>query len=247
MSRKIIISISALMLLFVACKKDPFLLHKGDTGLCFHGLIQPRTMKVDGVVEHRFYRYDSLTYSFRYEVAEAVMKDTVFVKMNITGLAPQKDGTFGIRVSEKSTAQPGVHYDLPESYIFSAGAYQDSFPVILYRENLPAGSGVSLILDLETTPDFPLTIEEWSSIQLYITDEYYKPWCWDALINAYLGYFHPLKIQKIIESIGSSRVDVYRFSVSSDTWGATMMSVKNYFMKNEILDENGIRVVVPGM
>lgn len=230
-----------------SCNKNEFKLYTDDNGLYFQEITEERAKK-DGQFSYSVYHdvVDSLSYSFKYENEAGEIVDTVYVKVKINGVAPERSQEYEIEVDPGSSAIEGVHYKLPESFSFSAEAYLDSFPVVLYRTDLPRNGGVSLELRIQRNANFPFTIDEFSTVKIHISDTYYKPWYWDRYVNFNLGDFHPLKMQKIIETIGTHRVDLWRCTSTILKWDSVIGgTVYWYFVKNEIYDEDGNRVTVP--
>lgn len=246
MQRKLIIYILFLVVVVTACEEDTFKVYDDPNGCYFETPYEVRPKKYSNQFD---YYYDEATtknyqYCFKYADDE-VMQDTVWTRVALNGVASTRDLAYKVRATEASTAQVDVHYKpLADEYTFRKGRYSDSLQVIVLRDQLPK-EGVSLELEIITTPDLPLTIDEQSKVTIEISDRFYKPWYWDGYFEWCLGYYHPLKLTKVMERINSKLVMEWVYTHTMYVFNSAIATdVVNYFEEEPRYDEDGNLVTI---
>ncbi len=246
MQRIFILYITFIALLTTACEEDTFKVYEDPNGCYFEAPVEVRLRPYQNQLDYYYQEAPAEVYKYCFKyAADDVMQDTVWVRVALNGVASEQDLTYKVRATEASTAEEEVHYKaLNDVYTFGKGLYRDSLQVIVLRDNLPK-EGVTLELEIVTTPDLPLSIEELSTVSIKISDRFYKPWYWDNQFEWCLGYYHPLKLTKVMERIKTKLVMEWVFTHTLYVFNSAIATdVKNYFEEAPRYDEDGNLVTI---
>ncbi|MFT4093527.1 MAG: DUF4843 domain-containing protein [Niabella sp.] len=180
------------LLLFSSCKKDEIKSYDGSEGISFY-IGQ--------------YDADSLSYSFAFSFTPKT-RDTVFIKMRVTGAAKDYDRTISVKAAAGSTAREGVDYILPEVAL-PADSLTINYPVIVLNSAEMTTQTFRLITEVVPNEDFEqgaigqevgLTYNV-KNIKLDITNRIVEPSYWSSVASVF-GTFSQTKFQFMVEVTG---------------------------------------------
>lgn len=204
---------------------------------------------------------DSVTYSFAVK-PDALLQDTVFLPVRITGVAVARDRPAPVAaIKDSSTAIAGQHYELPVCLI-RADSFSARFAVVVKRSPDLKGKEVRLWLKVTPNADFPLDITRLASgyspfYLVRINDKLTKPDKWEAAgswLQTFFGNYSETKFKFIIKVTGRSNWpprgrDGAGAPVLNDMYNYSSMvheALRLYEAANgPMLDEKGDRVVFP--
>lgn len=216
MKNKIIyLCVVCLSFLVAACSTDEINTYEGKDNVYFTwSEKRPNT-------SYPYQYIDSLGVSFAFmpqEVTSLVFK----LPVSVQGKLQDQDREVSLRVKSESTAKPGVHFDLPETFVFRANRNVDSLPVTLYRTAEMKDEVFTMVLELLPNDNFSVgmtdklvdektgEILDYTVFQLSINDVLETPRRWFAY---YLGTFTAKKMTLMSELLNIP-LDFYTNDVS---------------------------------
>lgn len=153
---------------------------------------------------------DSLGVSFAF--IPTTTTDTIFkIPVSVQGQMSEVDRTVKVSVREESTAQQGVHFDIPDEVVFGANLRFDSIPVTLYRTPDMKNESFTIVLELLANDDFDVNMKDevtdvltgevkyYTVFQLTVNDILETPQYW---FEPYLGVFTAKKMTLMSELLG---------------------------------------------
>ncbi|MCT4646824.1 MAG: DUF4843 domain-containing protein [Carboxylicivirga sp.] len=167
--------------------------------------------------------------------------DTIYVPINLLGQNSDAEHEFLLSIDENlSTAQPGVHYDLPNEFFYPDSVVTYQLPIVIYSkdESLLENTFV-LKLSLESNANFGIAFEDRKSYSIYITKELLKP---DSWRDFFFGTYSKVKYAKLAEIAGKP---LPKSSINSELefWRAVGAKLNEYYSNNIVYDENGNLIV----
>jgi hypothetical protein len=204
---------------------------------------------------------DSITYSFAVK-PDALMQDTVFLPVRISGLAVKRDRQVPmVAVKDSTTAIAGEHYELPACLI-RTDSFNTQYAVIVKRRPDLKGKEVRLLLQISTSTDFPLNITRLADgynpfYLVRLNDKLTKPDKWESpgsWLQTFFGNYSETKFKFIIQVTGKSNWpprgrDGAGAPVLNDMYNYSSMlheALRIYEAANgPMIDEKGDRVVFP--
>lgn len=204
---------------------------------------------------------DSITYSFAVK-PDALMQDTVFIPVRITGMPMQRDRQVPLTaVKDSTTAIAGEHYELPVC-IIKADSFSTKYAVVVKRRPDLKNKEVRLLLQVSPNQDFPLNITQLANgynpfYLIRLNDKLTKPDKWEApgsWLQTFFGNYSETKFKFIIQVTGKSNWpprgrDGAGAPVLNDMYNYSSMlheALRLYEAAHgPMIDENGDRVVFP--
>lgn len=204
---------------------------------------------------------DSITYSFAVK-PDALMQDTVFLPIRITGLPAKNDRRIPLTaVKDSTTAVEGQHYELPVCLI-KADSFTARFAVVIKRRPELKDREVRLLLQVAPNQDFPLSITRLAAganpyYLVRLNDKLTKPDKWESpgsWLQTFFGNYSETKFKFIIQATGRSNWpprgrDGIGAPKLNDMYNYSSMvheALRLYEAANgPMIDENGNRVVFP--
>lgn len=177
---------------------------------------------------------DSVVYSFAGR-PEEVVQDTVWLTVQIIGERQNRDRIYNVQVvRDSSTAVEGIDFEkLKPEYIVEKNSGIDSFPIVLYRNEIKKTLNKTLMVKLSSTADLPLACVEYQQMKVNVSAYYNEPWWWEKGISMYLKEFHFLKLEQWVKETGSLDVDPYGDIMYNEY---VSKKIQKYFEENVILD-----------
>lgn len=183
------LTFSCLSLAMISCNKDEIDIYSGDAGLYFSESIYSAVN-------------DSKSYSFAIQNSD-VTSDTIWLPVHIMGKASSHDRAIGLSVVDSlTTAKSDVHYQLLTPYTMPAGVYEESIGVVILRSKDLQDSTYRLVLNLESSQDFPLGMEGKNNYLIKMNDILTKPSNWDAFLIYFFGEYSQVKYRFMIDVLG---------------------------------------------
>ena len=181
-----------ILLLTIACKQQEVPTYSGEDGIAFY---------IDR------YESDSLNYSFAFSV-EPINRDTIFLKMRVSGAAANHARTIKVKAGAGTTARLGIDYELPE-IVLPAGALTVNYPVIVLNSPDMLNSTYRLVAEVAESSDFVLgatgveigTTTALKSMAINITNQLLEPTYWEEVVSAF-GTFSVTKFKFMIQTTG---------------------------------------------
>ncbi|TRZ43502.1 DUF4843 domain-containing protein [Robertkochia solimangrovi] len=153
---------------------------------------------------------DSLSYSFA--LVEGTVSQAKFgIPVSVQGYLSEEDREYSVQVRSESNAVEGVHFELPEKFIFRANLAVDTLYVTLNRTEDMKEQEFSIFLELLENENFAtqmkFEIEDENTLegktltmfQLTVNDMFAVPSYW---FSPYLGDFTVKKMNLMAELLG---------------------------------------------
>ena len=219
----------AIVLLGQGCEEKPAYFFNDTVGVYFK---YPYYVNPNGVVTSL--EMDSVVYSFAGR-PEEVVQDTVWLAVQIIGERQNRDRPYHVQVvRDSSTAVEGIDFEkLKPEYIVEKNSGIDSFPIVLYRNEIKKRLNKTLMVKLSSTTDLPLACVEYQQMKVNVSAYYNEPWWWEKGISMYLKEFHFLKLEQWVKETGSLDVDPYGDIMYNEY---VSKKIQKYFEENVILD-----------
>jgi hypothetical protein len=237
-----IIFIAFIIILFNSCDKSE---------------ITPYNSVYDGIA---FYiagdnsETDSLSYSFAYNT-EHLEKDTIYIKMRLSGEIKSYDREIGVESTKATTATENVHFDLP-NIVLPAGEGFINYPLIIYNTPDLTENDYKIVLKIVPTKDLlvaPLgreigtttvtgtgisnsaTTINIDKFTVKFNNKLTAPEYW-SLLNSSYGSFSITKFQFMLKILGADAMN------SVPEWSYNQTINNRIKMQNALIDyvnENG--------
>ncbi|RBL88989.1 DUF4843 domain-containing protein [Chitinophaga flava] len=254
---KHLFTLTLLITLLAACKKDRYSLYNNGALLQF------------GPTQDRFYSAteemkDTMKpFTFYYHPA-TITQDTVFFDIYAIGGVSSKDRPFTleqVNLPGAGNAVPGVHYkpfsdpSLREVYVIKAGAVHALVPIVLLRDASLKTQNIKLQLQIKANDQFLLgeTRKLWRRVEL--TDMLSRPAAWNAsAAQSYWGDYSTVKHAFMIAQTGEKWDQDFMTTIGQETASLTFWRLKlktllvdynNTHPGTPLIDENGNFVVFP--
>lgn len=231
---KYLFFISAVFLL-ASCRKEEVTTFHGSEGIAFY------TDK---------YEADSLIYSFAFAVTEKP-KDTVWLKMRVTGTVSDKPRRISVRAGEGTTARSGKDYMLPEAFL-PAGALTVKYPVVLLNSPEMKTTIFRLVVQVAESDDLVVgatgqEMGETTSLDhfvFHVSNQLVEPAYWPD-ISSRFGMFSATKFRFMMQVTGLTDFSVDAIGI--DGLYNLPVKLKNALdeyvaMHGPLMDENGNEV-----
>lgn len=220
-----------------ACEQDPSYEFKDDGKIYFK---YPKKENSLGIETDLL--VDSIVYSLHGKSLPDG-KDTLWIKVQVMGARVDFDRKYKVAVvADSSSGREGVDFaELAEEYTFHRNVGVDSFPLVLNKQAFEKVFNRNVLLQLVPTEDFGIAFVEFSNLKVNFSAYLLEPeWWWT--FEYYIGAYHPLKYDKVIEVYGSEEVDPYGNNPYC-TYVANI--VKEWFENNVVIDPfTGERLVL---
>lgn len=216
-------------LLGQGCEEKPAYFFDDTVGVYFK---YPYYVNPDGIVTSL--EMDSIVYSFA-GLPEDIIQDTVWLTVRIIGERQGRERRYGVEViRDSSTAVEGIDFErLKPEYIVQKNAGIDSFPIILYRNEIKNALNKTLMVKLRSTSDLPIACIEYQKMRVNVSAYYNEPWWWEKGISMYLKEFHYLKLEQWVKETGSLDVDPYGDIMYNEY---ISKKIQKYFEENVVID-----------
>lgn len=189
---------------------------------------------------------DSLTFSFvtySSDTQEKVMDIDVLVMGNVA----EYDRTAAVQVVADKTTATSDQYELPLTVTIPAGEAKGTLPVTLKRSETLQTKAVRLCIEVASSSDFQVGVEEQKQFTLIWNDILTMPSNWDDL-EEFFGSYSNTKYRFMIENADG----ITEFDADTMSW-AQLQSYKMKFQNalndyndahpgNPLRDENGVLV-----
>jgi hypothetical protein len=191
---------------------------------------------------------DSLYYSFIGNFDESSI---VEIPINIMGDAADMDRSYKVIVDEANTnAQEDLHYKaLDDSYTFGADKFTDYLNLTVYNRDAALETENRYItLKIIPSDDFDLGYSDKLELKVYITNQIIKPSYWDVFLDLYFGEYSKVKHNIAISIMGHNFPLLEEEALNEDNgysysyWQIQGRITAQYFIDNEVYDENGNRI-----
>jgi hypothetical protein len=226
-----LIATAILYLLVSACGKEERLMYKEAPAIYFsRNVVMP----------------DSVNYTFVVK-PDSVLKDTVYLNIQISGLASDKDRTFNLVIADSSTAVKGKHFDIGPTVI-KAGQYAIKFPVYLFRTPDMKDKVFSIYFSMGSSADFAAGFSNSLKYQVRVTDKLLKPADWS---DFFYGPYSLTKHQFMVSRLGTTAITMgtgAQFSEIMSILQKMRVELVKYESANgPLVDENGNKVTFPAI
>ncbi len=157
---------------------------------------------------------DSLNISFAFE-APTVIDSVVQIPVKIQGYTAKTDRIVNLKILASTTAQQGIHYDMPETVVLPADSVKTYVPVTLKRDASLKQGEVSLKFALVANQYFNtdiLNTQEtltgnrvlsYTEFELIYSDVLTQPEWWaPPIVTRYMGDWSAKKMQLLSELSG---------------------------------------------
>ncbi len=178
------------------------------------------------------------------------------IPVRVTGSPGVSERHFRIIAGEGSTAESGKHYEaFPDSYVFPAGAIDDTITVRLYRTADMQVTAKWLYLQLVATPDFSVNFQVNTAYTRTDDTAYFNPSVFRIKIDdivsvpkywytSLFGKFSKTKILLMVSVLNISVDDFNDYMKMSSSGSVYADIVSKYlaeqkFIGNTIYDEDG--------
>lgn len=188
------------------CEKNEELVYASDDGVYFDFSNSDLTNQ----------RIDSVIYSFA--MFPELSQDTILLPVRVSGNRSHADRKVRVElVTEKTTAQAGVHYKaLEREYVLPADSGRFDIPVIIYNTDpMLAERAVKIMLQLKPTADFATMFPKLDSAKIIFSNRLEKPLWWEIWQND-LGEYSRVKHELFIRTSGTNQL-----STDPADWQAT--------------------------
>lgn len=218
MKNKIIyICVVCISLFAIACTTDPIDTYNGRDNIYFTWADERPV--ITGSFANQY--IDSLGFSFAF--IPTTVTDSVFkIPVSVQGKMSDVDRTFKVSVRDESTAQEGVHFDIPDEVVFGANRTYDSIPVTLHRTADMKNDSFTIVLELLASEDFAVNMKEevtneltgetrkYTIFQLTVNDILETPAYW---FSPFLGDF-TVKKMTLMSELLNIPLDTYTEAVT---------------------------------
>ena len=230
---------------FFGCKKDDIDTYNGPEGISFWKFYY-ETLDVD-----------PLPFTFAYAVTPQA-KDTVYLRMRVTGKVVDYPRTVLLKAVEGTTARAGVDYLLTEA-VLPANAHEFEYPVIVLNSPEMLTKTFRLVLELAENKDFkvgatglvPGSVQHsalaynetnFKQFKIDINNILVQPAYWN---DNYFGIFSAVKFKFMVQHTGLT--DFSEESIGVDGMYNLPVKLQNVLEAYEaangpLFDENGERV-----
>lgn len=233
----VLIGLIVTCILGQSCEQDPAYEFKDDGKIYFK---YPKKENSLGIETNLL--VDSIVYSLHGKKLYDD-KDTLWIKVQIMGARKDIDRSYKVvAVADSSSGVEGVDFDrLNDLYTFHRNIGVDSFPLVLNKKAFEKVFARNVLLRLEPTADLGIAYTEYADIRVNFSAYLLEPEWWWAF-SLYLGDYHPLKYDKVVEVYGSEDVDPYG-NTPYCTYVANI--VKEWFDDHVVIDPfTGERLVL---
>ncbi|WP_027138017.1 DUF4843 domain-containing protein [Gaetbulibacter saemankumensis] len=170
-----------LCLSFIACEEREIDTFKGNDNIFFKWALDGRFSSTNKV--------DSVAFSFGSFLPD-ITKDTFKIPVQTQGFVYDIDREYSIEILEESTAQEGVHFSLPSSFVIPANSIIDSLPIYLMRTADMKEETFSIKIGLVPNENFDANLDgsglnaetgepiSYNTFELAISDILIKPTYW---------------------------------------------------------------------
>lgn len=220
-----------------SCEQDPSYEFKDDGKIYFK---YPKKENSLGIETNLL--VDSIVYSLHGKSLPNG-KDSLWIKVQVMGARVDFDRKYKVVVVvDSSSAQEGIDFDeLADEYTFHRNAGVDSFPLVLNKQAFEKVFNRNVLLRLVPTEDFGIAFVEFADLKVNFSAYLLEPEWWWTFAH-YIGAYHPLKYDKVVEVYGSEDVDIYG-NHPYCTYVANI--VKEWFENNVVIDPfTGERLVL---
>lgn len=179
---------------------------------------------------------------------------TIPITVNCTGEAQPYDRWVRITIDpRRTTAVEGVHFQpLEEKYLFPAGAYSATIPIVLFNRDKEStgGSGImqreniTIRLNMLSSDDFTLGATNRRTAEISFNDVITKPVSWEQIYRYSASYFGPYYVTKLrifyqlFKRQFPSYNEVVLSGQGSGIWYyGYCRTLSHYFRDNEVYDE----------
>lgn len=193
---------SALLLMLLACKKDPYFLYNDEAKIQFGP--EPEKIYISA-----FNNADTLKRLTFYYHDDAVTQDTVFFDIYAIGGTSTEDRTFKLeqeQIPGVENAKPGVHYkdfnspDLTAAYSIKSGTVHTRVPIVFLRDESLKSKAVELKFKVVDNNNFQAGENTLLWRKAVVTDMLSQPDSWDDWYTEYfLGSYSMAKHSFMIE------------------------------------------------
>ncbi|MAW95390.1 MAG: hypothetical protein CMF33_09205 [Leeuwenhoekiella sp.] len=194
---------------------------------------------------------DSLNYSF-VVYPESVVKDTLEeeLRIRVMGTAASFDREINLVVEDSSTAIEGKHFDLPNSIVMPADAYEVYVSLYLYRTEDLKESEKKIYFTLKSSEYFNAGYTDNLQHIITVTDQLTRPSDWTGgLTDVFYGADSKRKHEFMVQTLGTVSITMGTGSSISEMMSfqqKMLVALSEYEAENgPMLDENGNRVSFP--
>ena len=237
MNKILFLIIILFCLVWQSCEQDPSFEFKDEGKIYFK---YPKKLTAWGTESDIF--IDSLMYSL-YGKDLPDLKDTFWVQVQIMGNRENFDRKYKVVVVEDScSGKEGVDFEtLNDFYFVHQGAGVDSFPLKFNKKAFEKVLCRNVLLQLIPTEDLGIAFVEFEKLRINFSAYMLEPDWWWAF-SMYLGQYHPLKYDKVIEVYGGTDIDPY----GNNPYCVYVANVvKKWFEENVVIDPfTGDRLVL---
>jgi len=190
-----------MVVMFNACEKDEIATFNGKDVVYFQWALDG----VDNGVGNPLNRQiDSTGVTFAFSLP-SVTDSIVEIPVKVQGFAASMDRPIGIKVLSGSTAQPGVHYQLPNQVVIPANEFVGHIPLKINRTASMLTEAFSLQIELtpnehfetyldgDNTSDNSSSILKYNQFEVVMSDILTEPSFWDRFLKFYLGDYSKKK------------------------------------------------------
>lgn len=193
------ISLVGIILSCLACSESEIETYSGEDSIYFTYPVYGNSAFEQTVISKAF---DSLEVSFAYEAPENV-EFLHKIPVAVQGQVADYNRVYRVGVTNNSTAQEGVHYELKKEQVFEAGQNLDSLEITLLRTPDMKTDTITLTVELIPNDDFLVLMKDRelnaitgehmdvTKFNLHITDILNTPGGWYAY---FLGTFSVKKL-----------------------------------------------------
>ncbi|MFA4867978.1 MAG: DUF4843 domain-containing protein [Pedobacter sp.] len=224
-----------------ACKKQEVGTYAGKDGISFFA-----------------YDYEALhstnviSFSFAFALRPQT-RDTIYVRMRVTGKISDRPRTVQLKAVEGSTARAGIDYILPEATV-PAGEYMFQYPVIVLNSPEMLTNTYRLVLEVAETNDFTLgsvgltpattsgAERNFKQLKMDINNQLTQPSYWSV---GDFGVFSAVKYRFMVQVTGLT--DFSEEAIGVDGSYNLPVRLRNALLEYEavngpLMDENNVRV-----
>lgn len=225
----------------VACSDADKEMFAGDTAGIYFKL---ERLKDDASL---ILRTDTIVYTFAYDDEEVVERE-ICLPVELMGSFADGERTYHVEIENAAGTVAGEDYEpLAAEQVFPAHKTIDSLRFVWKRNASMQKQMKQVNIKIVGGGDLVPGVQECLFVSLQASDILEKPDWWDAWDSGF-GAWHPIKLREWNKIWGKESLDPKPWMISFFYYTqecTAIIKLKDLFEKEEFLDENGVRLVIP--
>jgi len=234
---------------FISCEEEEIATFSGKDVVYFQWAL-------DGVDNYAGAQIDSANVTFAYSLPTQLTDSIIKIPVKVQGFSSNESRTVNVRIMDKSTAEKGIHFEMPDEIEIPANEFIALLPVKINRTADMKLENFSLHIELisneyfetslvgENQSDNRVSALKYNQFEVVMNDILSAPIIWSQFLHYYLGDFSAKKLYLFAEVNGYDSVPDFNPPPSVPVLFGQIATFKAYLLEQKaagtpVLEDDG--------